>query len=62
MRKIRIRDIPREQAKEEIRRLFQKSKGKILYWSDIHIKLRLDYALVQEICEELIEEEVIHEG
>lgn len=63
MRKIKIREVSKEQAREEIIEFFKKlKKGRIVYWSDIEIKLRLDYGLVQEICEELLIEGLIHEA
>ena len=46
-----IREISREEAKTEIVRLFK--EGKVLYYSDIARKLRLDLELVVNICEEL---------
>lgn len=46
-----IRDISRQQAKEEIRNLFK--GGKTYYYSDIVQKLKLDLETVVEICNEL---------
>jgi hypothetical protein len=46
-----LREVSKEEAEEEIRRLF--SEGQILYYSDIAERLRLDLQLVVEICNEL---------
>jgi regulator of replication initiation timing len=48
-----LREISREEAKEEIRQLF--SSGRTLYYSDIAEELRLDLELVVAICHELQE-------
>ena len=48
---IMIRDITKEEAKEEIRRLLK--GGHTLYFSDIADKLRLDLEMVVDICREL---------
>lgn len=48
-----VRDIPREQAKEEVRAFFKDHHGKAIYPSDVMEALSLDYDLVYEICEEL---------
>jgi regulator of replication initiation timing len=48
-----LREISREEAKEEIRELF--SNGRTLYYSDIAQELRLDLKLVVDICHELQE-------
>lgn len=48
-----LREISREEAKEEIRQLF--SNGRTLYYSDIAEELRLDLKLVVDICHELQE-------
>lgn len=48
-----LREISREEAKEEIRQLF--SSGRTLYYSDIAEELRLDLELVVDICRELQE-------
>lgn len=48
-----LREISREQAKDEISKLFL--EGGRLYYSDIAHKLRLDLELVVEICRELLE-------
>ena len=54
---IEIRDIPRKQAKEEIRRLF--ATGETLYYSDIVQRLQLSIELVVELCKELeVEDEI----
>ncbi|MDP3061776.1 MAG: hypothetical protein Q8O40_00985 [Chloroflexota bacterium] len=46
-----LRDISREQAKDEIRVLFK--AGETLYYSDIVRRLGLDVSLVVELCDEL---------
>ncbi len=46
-----LREISREEAKEEIRRLF--SSGKTFYYSDIAQELGLDLEMVVGICNEL---------
>lgn len=48
-----LREITREEAKQEIQHLF--SIGRTLYYSDIAEELRLDLKLVVEICQELEE-------
>ncbi|MBL7126640.1 MAG: hypothetical protein ISS58_05485 [Dehalococcoidales bacterium] len=48
-----IREITREEAKQEIRQLFK--SGRTLYYSDIARELKLDLELVVEICNELQE-------
>ncbi|MBA7612074.1 hypothetical protein ES703_19308 [subsurface metagenome] len=48
-----IREITREEAKQEIQQLFQ--SGRTLYYSDIARELKLDLELVVEICNELRE-------
>ena len=48
-----LREIPREQAKQEIQQLF--SSDRTLYYSDIAEELGLDLKLVVEICQELEE-------
>lgn len=53
-RVIVLRQVTREQAKEEVRRLF--STGRTLYYSDIARRLKVDLQLVVEICRELQEE------
>jgi len=50
---IELRDIPREQAKEEIRQLFQ--SGRTLYYSDIAEELGLELEVVVDICKKLQE-------
>jgi len=50
---LEIREIPREQAKEEIRAFFKAHHGDAIYPSDVMEALALDYDLVYEICEEL---------
>ncbi len=49
-----LRTISREDAKQEIKQLFQ--AGETLYFSDIAARLQLDLQLVVEICQELMEE------
>ena len=51
---IELRDIPKEEAKQEILAMFQ--SGEILFYSDLATKLRLDLPLVVEICQELGQE------
>jgi len=46
-----LREISREQAKQEIQRLF--SSGRTLYYSDIAEELSLALELVVDICQEL---------
>ena len=46
-----VRDITKEEAKEEIRQLLK--GGHTLYFSDIADKLRLDLEMVVDICREL---------
>jgi len=46
-----LRELSKEQAEAEILRLF--STGRTLYYSDIAEELKLDLALVVEICNEL---------
>ena len=48
-----LREMSREQAKQEIQQLF--SSGRTLYYSDIAEELRLDLELVVDICRELEE-------
>lgn len=52
-----IRDITREEAKQEIRTLF--SSGRTLYYSDIVQELKLDLETVVDICNELQENKEI---
>ena len=52
-----LRDITREEAKQEIRQLF--SSGRTLYYSDIAEELGLDLKLVVDICRELQENKEI---
>lgn len=56
---LEIREIPREQAKEEVRAFFKAHHGETIYPSDVMEALSLDYDLVYEICEELEQEEKI---
>ena len=48
-----LRELTREEAKEEIRQLFK--SGRTLYYSDIAEELKLDLKLVVDICRELQE-------
>ena len=50
-RMIILREVSKEEAKEEIRNLF--STGRTLYYSDIAKKLSLDLEMVVDICNEL---------
>jgi regulator of replication initiation timing len=52
-----LREISREQAKQEIQQLF--SSGRTLYYSDIAEELGLDLELVVDICRELQQEREI---
>ncbi len=52
-----IRDITREEAKQEIQQLFK--SGRTLYYSDIARELQLDLELVVDICNELQESGVV---
>lgn len=53
---VEIREIPSDQAKEEIRAFFKAHDGEAIYPSDVMEALSLDYDLVYEICEELEKE------
>lgn len=53
-----LRDISREQARSEIKNLFE--SGRTLYYSDIANELSLDLELVVNICDELLESGDIH--
>ena len=55
-----LREISREQAKEEIRKLFL--EGDTLYFSDIAKRLSLDLELVVDISRELLEKGEIQVG
>lgn len=46
-----LREITREEAKDEIKELFD--AGRVLYYSDIADELRIDLELAVEICQEL---------
>ena len=54
---VMIRDITREEAKREIKKLF--SSGRTLYYSDIVQELKLDLETVVDICNELQESKEI---
>jgi len=56
---LEIREIPREQAKEEVRAFFKAHHGEAIYPSDVMEALCLDYDLVYEICEELEKEGMV---
>lgn len=49
-----LRDVDKDQAKREIRELFQKEET--LYYGDIEEKLGIELSLVVEICNELMAE------
>ena len=51
---VMLRTLTREEAKKEIRELFQ--TGETLFYSDIATRLGLDLKLVVDICDELVEE------
>ena len=51
---VEVRDISRQQAKEEIRDLFL--SGQTLYYSDIAEGLQIELPLVVELCRELQDE------
>ena len=55
---IEIREVSREQAKAEITELFGTTEVP-LYFSDIEAQLGIEYELVVELCQELIDEGVI---
>ena len=46
-----LKEITKEEAKEEIRQLF--TNGRTLYYSDIVMELSLDLEMVVDICKEL---------
>lgn len=50
-----LREISREEAKQEIKELFT-STDKVLYYSDIAERLNLELRIVVDICRELIKE------
>ena len=52
-----LRDVTKEEAKQEIRQLFL--SGRTLYYSDIVKELGLDLETVVDICNELEEEKEI---
>lgn len=55
---IDLREITREEAKDEIIDLF--ATGEILYYSDIAFRLQLDLEMVVDICHQLKEDGLIH--
>ena len=52
-----VRDITKEEAKEEIRQLLK--GGHTLYFSDIADELRIDLEMVVDICRELYNDQEI---
>ena len=50
---LEIRDIPRDQAKQEIKDYFEAHHGEDIYPSDVMEALFLDYDLISELCNEL---------
>jgi len=54
-----IKDITKEEAKQEIKQLFK--SGRTLYYSDIARELHLDLELVVDICNELQESGMVEE-
>ena len=52
-----LREMTREEAKQEIRQIFQ--SGRTLYYSDIANELALDLRLVVDVCRELQENKEI---
>ena len=55
-----LRDISREEAKEEIRQLF--ARREVADYEDIVTELRIPLELAVEICEELIQDGEIRGG
>ena len=51
---IELRDVSKEEAKQEILAMFQ--SGETLFYSDLATRLRLDLPLVVEVCQELEQE------
>lgn len=60
MKIIKLREMPRQEAKREIWDYLQKKE--VVYTSDIADDLRLDYGLVVDIIRELWEEKKIEEA
>ncbi len=58
---IQLRDIPRDQAKKEIKEFFEKTESPT-YYSDVANALHLDLKFVVEICDELKKEGIITIG
>lgn len=56
---IQVREIPDQEAREEILRLFREAGTEPLYYSDISERLRLPVEQVVEICSRLEQEGVI---
>ncbi len=59
---LKIRNVPREQAKEEIKCYFEEHRGEKIFPSDIMKDLALDYGLIVEICDELVRKGEISPG
>ncbi len=55
---IELREVSKQQAKEEISDLFGTTEGP-LYFSDIEAQLGIELNLVVEVCKELIDEGAI---
>jgi hypothetical protein len=51
---VTLREVPREQAKEEIQKLY--ARGETLFMSEVAERLSLPDALVVELCLELMKE------
>ena len=51
---IELRDISKEEAKQEILAMFQ--SGETMFYSDLATRLQLDLPLVVEVCQELEQE------
>lgn len=60
MKIIKLRNVPRQKAKQEIWGYLQKKE--VAYASDIAEDLRLDYRLVVDVIRELWEEEKVEEA
>ncbi|MBI4775103.1 MAG: hypothetical protein HY788_13170 [Deltaproteobacteria bacterium] len=55
-REMQLREMPYEEAKNEIRQFFNKHPNEDIVPSDIMFELNIEYVLVSRICEELREE------
>lgn len=51
-----VRELSRDEAKKEIKKLFEDNDGKSLDYGDIMRELKLDLKLVVELCSELAKE------